>query len=200
MPLRMVAYSGVLPVDLRRLFQRNRGPLLVSIGLYAIGMATGLVIVSLHEVDFTYFASTETPQTFDQPITVAHLVWNNVLVLLTLLSGTFLLGVSTILNLLINGFVFGSVWGSMDMVPLSRRILLVLPHGVFELTGYWLAGAAGLKIPTELIGYLRNRSEHLFNRRAVIDIASLGGLAFALILIGAVIEARVTMALVEAFS
>jgi len=74
---------------------------------------------------------------------------------------------------------------------------LIIPHALFELPAMWIAGAAGFKIPCELIRYITNKKEYFLNRNEITDFLLLAGTSFALVVVAAFIEANVTQKIAE---
>jgi len=116
-------------------------------------------------------------------LTLLGFLKNNSIVLLIVVMG---MGVITGLTLFLIG------------IPLGLRLFcdpflfLVLPHGIFELVGLWLAGAAGFYIPVGGVSYcLQNREKVLYDE----EIEQLARLIFAaavLMVIAAAVETTVT--------
>lgn len=109
--------------------------------------------------------------------------------LVNILSG-FLLGIGTIVNLIYNGYVFADVLTfAKGRLSLMKILELTFPHS-FELIGFWLSGAIGLKISSTLLLLMKGDS---------IDLASLlkemVGLTISVVIItlcSAYVEAYIT--------
>ncbi len=120
-------------------------------------------------------------------------VWiNNAWVSAVALTGGILLGVPTVGMLLLNAVNVGVSGGLM--VAYGRADIffgLILPHGLLELTGVFLAGAVGLRLGWTVIdpGPRRRRDALAAEGRAAMSIAL--GLV-AVLLVSGVIEAFVT--------
>jgi stage II sporulation protein M len=118
-----------------------------------------------------------------------------------------IIGIITFLVLTFNGFVYGAFIGYLMhgsivsttgvLTPL-HFIIYTMPHGIFELTGFIIAGAAGFRITTLVVGVIKSVlnhkpiNEHYWKLK---DALALLLVAIVLIFIAAFIEANITMAL-----
>ncbi len=89
---------------------------------------------------------------------------NNLRVTLLLLLGTFLFGTTTVLNLIYNGLYTALIIRNsfLNGINLLSIVLLVLPHGIFEIPAIIIAGAAGFKIPYEIVRYLAGKKKNRY--------------------------------------
>jgi stage II sporulation protein M len=96
----------------------------------------------------------------DLSITLAKDIFINNLIAtgFALFAGA-VLGLGSLLVIGVNGFIFGYVVTSLFVISntsVSRTILFVLagivPHGIFELSAFFIAGAMGLKLGLEWLG------------------------------------------------
>ena len=78
---------------------------------------------------------------------------NNATVASYMYIGGVLMGVATAFLLVANGLLIGYV---VSKVPLADFIIFTLPHGIFELTGIILAGAAGFKLGSIVFHFLND--------------------------------------------
>lgn len=177
-------------------------PFFISIGIYFLGFIAGIFLF--------YFFDPNAPGTkiFDilpgvlktDPTTMAF-VKNNGTVILILVSGSLFLGLTTFISLSLNGLVFGvAMAASMQNASLTTVLLFTMPHAIFELPSMWFAGAAGFKIPYELIRYFTNKKEYILNKEEAMDFLTLIGIAIVLVLIAALVEANFTMGIGETFN
>lgn len=72
---------------------------------------------------------------------------NNAMACLFLAAGFFTFGLTSIFYLFTNGFILsGSIIENLhNGVPLYQIILLLIPHGIFEVPALLLSGAIGFK-------------------------------------------------------
>ncbi len=118
----------------------------------------------------------------------------NLKVIMTTLSGGLLFGSMSIIALFLNGFVNGVVLEScLSTTNPSNALKLLIPHGIFEIPAIIIAGAAGLKIPYEIIRYLAGKKEQILTKEDVKEYLTLALISIILIVIAAWIEANVTL-------
>jgi len=72
----------------------------------------------------------------------------------------------------------------------SDFILLILPHAIFEIPAIIMAGAAGFKIPYEIIRYLAGKKETILTNEDVKEYPALALISIISIVIAAWIEAN----------
>jgi len=93
---------------------------------------------------------------------------NNLRLVGLLISGSVLFGAPSCLNLMANGIFIGSTIKSAILADkLLEFTLLTLPHGIFEIPAIIIAGAAGFKIPYEIIRYLAGRKEQILTKEDI---------------------------------
>lgn len=123
---------------------------------------------------------------------------HNVKVALMLWSGALTFGGTTLLNLAFNGMILGSaVKTTAEQIGLIKTILLILPHGVFEIPAIIIAGAAGFKIPYELLRFALGRKEEIITEEDAKEFFKLIAISIVLIFIAALIESTVTVKIAE---
>ncbi|QLH79481.1 stage II sporulation protein M [Halosimplex rubrum] len=120
----------------------------------------------------------------------------NATVAAILYAGSVTFGVATAVTLCYNGFIIGYAVAASERV--IRSVMLVAPHGVFELPAFVLAGAAGLGLPAEVVQYLTGTQETLLRRSAVVESLERFLLALALLVVAAWVESAVTPAVAAA--
>lgn len=131
-------------------------------------------------------------------MTTLTFIKNNGFAILNIVSGSLSLGLTTFINLFINGLVFGvAMAGSMQNASLTTVLLLIMPHAIFELPAIWIAGAAGFKVPYELVRYFTDKKDYILSREEVMDFLMLSGIAIVLMIIAAFIEANITLRIAE---
>jgi len=74
-----------------------------------------------------------------------------------------LFGSTTFVNLIFNGVNLGMVVKASFKTPIII-FTLILPHGIFEIPAIIIAGAAGFKIPYEIIRYLAGKKETILTK------------------------------------
>jgi len=122
---------------------------------------------------------------------------------ITFLGG--IVGLITFVAIFLNGFIYGSFLGylgsnhvtSTTLGPLSPKLFIIytVPHGIFEISGFIIAGAAGFRLTKIVYNLLRNDnsvSDHYWEFK---DAMALFIIAIVLIVIAAIIEANYTLPL-----
>lgn len=140
----------------------------------------------------------------DLQLTTLSLFANNIKIALMIYGGGLSLGVFTAFFLISNGVFIGYTAAQFQ---LGDFIIYTLPHGVFELLGIIIAGAAGFKLANILLNILKgvlklqsdfsmsNQLKYLLeaNWDEFKDTLVMIAIATVLILIGAIIEANFTL-------
>ena len=113
------------------------------------------------------------------PQTSARLIANNVGVTFKTFAGGVLAGVGSLLILVMNGVLLGSVAGLFANYGVSMHLWeFVLPHGVPELTAICIAGGAGLWLGSAMIlpGRLSRRQALVVRSREAVSLLAGTGL------------------------
>lgn len=179
--------------DLKTSIVSNRRLILLSIGIYLVGGALGLFAGTA--TDVVQLGQTagdaSTVDRFQASATTLELLRPNLIVTLLLFAGLLTFGATTVFFLFANGLFH---FYQMVLLPLDTVELVVffVPHGVLELPALWLAGAAGFKVPFNLIAYLQEDRDGLLRSEEVTELAHLVVLSLSLLLVGAVVEAEIT--------
>ena len=101
--------------------------------------------------------------------------------------------------LLYNGIIFGiTIKTVARQIGLTRALFLILPHGIFEIPAIIIAGAAGFKIPCEIIRYLAGKKEQILTKEDIKEYLTMVLISIILIVIAAWIEANVTLKIAKA--
>lgn len=155
--------------------------LAASTTLFALGLLAGVVL-----------SGTAAP--VSEPAVSERSAWyffsRNATVAVVLYAGSVTFGVVTAVTLVFNGFVVGYAVAGGE--SLARSLLLVAPHAVVELPAFLLAGAAGLRLPAEVVRYLTGTQETLCRRSAVVESGRRFLVALALLAVAAWLESVVT--------
>lgn len=138
-------------------------------------------------------------------LTTLSIFANNIKIALLLYGCGITLGIFTLGILAYNGIFIGYV---ASKFPVGDFVIYTIPHGIFELSGIIIAGAAGLRLASTIIHIIRDildirrympigaQLKHVLdvNYMEFKDSLILVIIAAALILIGAFIEANFTIA------
>lgn len=184
----------------KHLFNRsNRNCFLLSAGLYILTFLIGFVAI-LPIADLSIFSlscfdtASKTPQV-NETVNSLFIIKNNLFSTLIMLSGSFMLGFTSFTILSLNGLTFGTTICSAlkNGVPYSTLFLLFFPHGIFEVPAIWIAGAAGFKIPYEIVKYFSNKKDYILSKDEIMGFLALSVVSIVLIIVAAFVEANVTM-------
>lgn len=166
---------------------------LAAAGVFLVGFLVGLQLPAPAPVEGEEVQSGGGIFAVDDPTAVTFAV-NNLTVTLVLLAGGVTFGLTTIVGLLFNGYLLGVlVSAALERgVAASTVALYVLPHGVFELSGFFLAAAVGLAVPVRFVQYLRGEQDRPISPGQLVGFVRLSLTAAVLVVLGAWIEAHLT--------
>lgn len=169
------------------LYRQSAG-IAVAVLVYAGGMVTGML-------DPGTRAGFRLPQNVPTE-GVLHYVTHNAPVTLMLAAGLLTGGVLTLLLLISNGAVLGTLFAdAAHGDSLWDALFAVIPHAPFELAATMLAGAVGFAPVSVVCRLALGRT--VYTRTEVRDMALLIGLALLLVVLAASAEAWITPGIVE---
>ncbi|AIG98410.1 putative membrane protein [Archaeoglobus fulgidus DSM 8774] len=170
----------------------------ISFILYIIGFLIGNNFSEFNEIknlqnhQNTLFVSIN-------KLNVSLILLENLRVLMLLIFGGFILGIPTFINLFSNGYILGVIFAVYsETFGMERFLTLTLPHGIFEIPAIIIAGAAGFKIPYEIIRYLSGKKEQILTKEDIKEYLTLALISIILIVIAAWIEANITLKIAKA--
>lgn len=179
---------------LNRLYHRNRTVLALAVGLYAVGCLSGLLLalgVSTEQMAqlADLAGSRESPR--QSSVRITTLLVTNLVSITIILAGTVTFGVTTVGNLLLNGFLHSY---ALAVLPPSAiaAVALFVPHAVFELPSLWLAGGAGLRVPYEFVRYVRGEKDRFLTETDLRDVLVLAVLSVLAMTSAILVESQVT--------
>jgi len=128
-------------------------------------------------------------------LNLGSILTNNLTLITLLISGSAVLGIPTFNLILYNGIFFGiSLANSIQNgTSIFEICLLTLPHGILEIPAIIIAGAAGFKIPYEIVRYLVGKKEQILTREDIKEYLTLALISVILITVAAWIEANITL-------
>jgi uncharacterized membrane protein SpoIIM required for sporulation len=183
--------------SLKNILQDNKLPILVSTTVYLFGFMLAIFLSYTYSSTMNSFGISlisGTELTMQSSPTFEYIFISNIKTILILFSGSFLFGFTTFMNLICNGLFFGGIFAeSLKQVSLTKALLLTVPHAIIELPALFIAGAAGFKIPYELLLYLNGKKDYILKKKEIIDFLTLVCLSIFLIFIAAVVESHVTV-------
>jgi stage II sporulation protein M len=137
------------------LYKRNKIVLSASLAIFLISMIIGsvgpLLSSSFHHYMINLTIDYFTTIRGDSPTTLSLFLNNSTLAFLYLYVGGFGFGIISTLELIKIGLLT-----SFISVEYPISILYVLPHGIFELSGYIIATAAGFKLLNIAVSMIRD--------------------------------------------
>lgn len=137
---------------------------------------------------------------FNENMFSFHYIFLNNLKVVLLLSfgGVLTFGGLTFLNLIFNGVNVGVMfYAYLNLGELKTFFLLILPHGIFEIPAIIIAGAAGFKIPYELLRFALGKKEEIISEEDAKEFFKLFLISMILIFIAALIESTITAKIAE---
>nr|WP_319373381.1 stage II sporulation protein M [uncultured Methanobacterium sp.] len=197
-------FSGVF----KGLYNRNKTILTFSVVLFLGFLFLG-ILIGYFSSDYighllnTYF--TLLHESHIQINTLSIFLHNLQAALVAYFGG--LIGIIPVGVLSVNGFLYGAFLGYLIHGPIVTSsgvftpvhfIVYTLPHGILELPGFIIAGAAGFRLTTLVIGVIKSImrktpiSDHYWKFK---DSLVLLAIAIVLIFIAAIIEANITLPL-----
>ena len=188
------------------LYNRNKKFLIISAAFYFLALFIGLLIGYFlpSSIEPFLLSIIRTDRMFVRQngiSTLSILTHNLYSVFLTYVGG--IIGIITAAILFLNGFTYGSFLGYLSSnhqiastignVTPALYIIYTVPHGVFEITGFIIAGAAGFRLTIAIVDMLRSDSlvsDHYWEFK---DSIAMLGISIVLIIIAAIIEANITL-------
>lgn len=170
----------------------------LSFLLFFIGFLLGISLPTrykiLGNVDITPFLEREFGK---EKLSFSYIFENNLKASLLLsFGGALTFSGLTFLNLIFNGMNLGALfYEALASNDVGTFFLLIFPHGIFEIPALIIAGAAGFKIPYELLRFALGKKEEILTEEDAKEFFKLVGISIVLIFIAAVIEAEVTLKL-----
>lgn len=171
----------------------------VAVALFVGGGLIGGLLVAL-EVDLFALIGMEgfLDEALPDEITVVTLFVNNSIVFVLAIIGLLSFGLLTGLILVVNGLIVGYV-----LVPVASEsgiafvLAGIVPHGILELPALFVAAAVAFRLLHRFVMRLRDRRSTILDAGERRQIAILLAAAWLALAIAAVIEAHVTLWLLE---
>lgn len=166
---------------------------IAAIGIQVIGFIFGVFLAG-SRIPASQLPSSQTATApNDISFTVIDIFLHNATVVLTQTAGGVLLGVPTIVALIYSGIPLGM------LLTNGAHPALIVPHAMFEFPAIWIASAAGLRVPHEVIQYLRGVQDSIITDKLVQYIVRSTVLAVGLLVIASFVERYVTVWIVRTF-
>ncbi|MCE5337382.1 MAG: stage II sporulation protein M [Methanoculleus sp.] len=158
----------------------------VGLGVVAVGRdpAIGAEVLALFRDQVASQLLSDSP-----PVLAGKIFLNNLTACLLLFLGGASFGVVTVLILTVNGLLIGAV---AELVRQQQGLIFIaaalVPHGIFEIPSFLIAGGLGLLLGQELIAEWHGRGD-----------AAAGALSLARLFLWIVVPLLAVAAVVEAF-
>jgi len=191
------------------LYNRNKKLLMVSLSIYFLSVIAGVLLALFASGPvnnyLTTLVKTDRQILSEKGFNTLTIFSHNLFSLfLTFIGG--ITGVITVIFIIINGFVYGAFLGYVSSNPIIggqassvglltplKFIVYTIPHGIFEISGFIIAGAAGLRLTTVIIDIIRKDEDKSYYYNQIKDALALFAVAVALIVIAAIIETKFTI-------
>jgi uncharacterized membrane protein SpoIIM required for sporulation len=189
-------------------YQRNKIVLTVSLVIFFAYLFLGILVgyFSSDIIENLLKTYTQAIHSANIEITTISIFIHNLQAALIAYFGG-IIGIISALVLIFNGFIYGAFLGylmhgssvsSFGVLTPGKFLVYTLPHGIFEITGFIIAGAAGFRLTTLSVGVIKSIikktpiNEHYWK---FTDSLALFVVAIILIFIAAIIEANITASL-----
>lgn len=134
----------------------------------------------------------------DVEFTFPAIMFNNLRALFLMGMGVVTGGVLSVFGLVVNGLLVGVVVGVVVQQSSWAVILAaLLPHGIIELSAFFMAAAIGLRVPHRFVRYLFAWDETPITRTELVELGVLSVLMVVMIVVAAWIEVNVTPEIIE---
>ncbi|MTK64643.1 MAG: stage II sporulation protein M [Methanobacterium sp.] len=191
------------------LYHRNKKLLMVSFSIYFLSVAAGILMAMFLSGPVNSYLTTmvQTDRQFlsEKGFNFLTIFSHNLFSLFLTFAGG-VTAIITVILIIINGFIYGAFLGYVASNPVIggqassigsltplKFIVYTVPHGIFEISGFIIAGAAGLRLSTIIIDIIRKDEEKNYYYAKIKDALALFGIAAVLIFIAAIIETSVTI-------
>jgi uncharacterized membrane protein SpoIIM required for sporulation len=171
-----------------------------AMGIFLFGAVVGGVLeLTTDQAAFASFSQSMGGSIYPDRLTVVTILVNNLLAVGVTALGLVSFGVIAALSLLFNGFIIGLVVaGAATDGEVVKALALILPHGVLELSMFWLVAAVSFRVTHRFMNYLRRIDETPITRQELFEIGTLLVLAAVGIAVAAWIEATLTEPIAKA--
>jgi uncharacterized membrane protein SpoIIM required for sporulation len=130
--------------------------------------------------------------------TFPSIMFNNLRALLLMGLGAVTGGLLTLFGLFVNGLLVGAVVGLVIQETSWTFVLAaLLPHGVIELSAFFMAASIGLRVPHRIARYLMAYDEKPITRTEAVELAVLSVIMIVMIVVAAAIEVYITPDVIE---
>ena len=137
------------------LYKRNEFLLIISAAVFFCSLFAGYFLAGFVDpiMAGTFRSFKESISRGQIQLTTVSIFTNNIKIAFYLYSGGIFAGVTTLYLLAYNGLFIGYVASKFNV---GDFIIYTIPHGIFELSGIVIAGAAGLRLASTVINIIRD--------------------------------------------
>lgn len=165
--------------------------------LFALGALGGYAVADPELVGA--FAGSSGESVLPAKFTVWTIFLNNLIAVGVTALGLVTLGLAAAFSVMLNGFFLGLVVGlATPTLEPATVLALILPHGVIELTAFFLVAGTSFRVTHRLARYLAGHDETILTHQELFEIGVLLVVAVGLLAVAAWIEIHVTPAVGEA--
>ncbi len=181
---------------------KNKYCIILSVSSLVLGMVFGELIYTNTKVEISsnngmaLVKEYNVEKKFSNFNNFVSILSNNIKSSFILILGCLSFGITTFYGLYINGMVCSMFISSISV---KSFLIYVLPHSVFEIPAIIIAGAAGFKVPYEIVQYLRDKKEKPLTEEDIKEFLKLTIISITLIIIAAFVEVYVTPKIVDLF-
>lgn len=168
-----------------------------AVAWFLVGVVLGMALVWTVRLEALAEMS-QGSSPFPERFTVITIFVNNLIALGIDALGLVSVGLTSVLVLVLNGLLLGAVFAAgASEVSLLLLALLVVPHGIIELSAFWLVAGISFRVYHRLGRYIVGWDETPLTRQEAFEAAVLLGLSVLMILVAAVIEVHLTPEIAE---
>ncbi len=179
-------------------WQEHRRYVWFATGLFAVGILVGIGFV-FGNVDLLGALGVDNLQdVFPEEFTTWTILLNNTQAFLIMIVGAITFGVVTFIGAFFNGVLIGFVAvPAVAESGIAATLVLLLPHGIFELPALFIAGGIGFRLVHLGVNRLRRTRKQFVTRGEARRIGVLAMAGWGLLVIAAIIEVNITPVIYE---
>jgi len=164
-----------------------------ALALFFASAYAGYAVIGAFPVDqLSQLAPGNSPLA-DVEFTFPSITFNNLRALLLMFLGSITAGLLSVFGLFVNGLLVGAVVAIViEQTSWAVILAALMPHGVIELSAFFVAAAIGLRIPHRIARYLLGYDEQPLTKVEAFELVVIGVVLAAMIVVAAWIEVNVT--------
>ncbi|MFP9192274.1 stage II sporulation protein M [Natrialbaceae archaeon A-CW1-1] len=171
--------------------------ILLGVLLYVAGVDLLEFFLEMLGEEFTESESPD-PDTFEFDLTAEFFILNNTPPFLFSILGAVTLGLFTLVVMVFNGILIGNIGvGAGAEMGFDLMFVLLVPHGIFELTALFIAAGVGFRLVHRFAQRLRGTRKSFLTKAYIYRTLLFVFFGWLLLVLAAFVEAYVTIALAE---